>query len=406
MSLTKIQDPIAIQPVNNPVPIVYSSSQSTTSGFRYKLDLTGTTTVSLFIYPDINNSNYMIYDAGLILNDFVEADVYWDITGVSYSTNDMYPYKYIVTEYLGETSGATATITNDIFVFNGVKQYGEYWDLGDYVCGSLGTGVFLSTWVGDRYFKTTEYGTLNSFNGLQYHTGYTSDWDAVEIRSTLIGGHENAPAYILKGTTEDNIASVPIGPMNINNSTSIWQDSTNISGSTYIPDNTDFYTVKLVYYSAPDYIACSNTYTCKINNECYRHDGVQFMWLGDLGTYETFTFRQADIKSFNIKREEVKKSIYSMNGSNYTYNTGDRGRDITSVKTYEEHKAYSDWVDDDMSSNLMELYRSKDVYIISDDKIYPIIIENSSVEQKTEVNNILFNHSVNYTMAYEKLTNL
>jgi hypothetical protein len=397
MALTIIQNPLILQPCNNPIPIVVSSDDASNIGFRYylTLNITGTSnsTVSLFIYPDTTNSNYMVYDAAMILSDFIGSTNNWKCSGITISTEDTISFRYTVTEYTLAVSGET--YSSDLFyAFRGVKQYGDFWNYNNYICGSSSndTNKFLTNWDGNKEFKLSEYGTINTFYGIFSGSTCESNWDKCYITAYNLTGETKSITLVPTGLTSIGVVTLPLGPVNIN------------SGSTnFIDSFTSYYTLRLDYSNT----IASKTLRVDIDNTPYKFDGVQFLWLGELGTYETYTFRAKDIKNYSIERNESRKNYWGFN-STYHYSIGDRGRSIVNLKATEEHTVYSGWIDTITSQNLMELYLSPEVFIIKNGNIYPIIITNKDIEEKTKLNNEgkIFFHIISYTNAYEKMSNL
>lgn len=403
MSLGILQEPGSLIPVNNPVPIVYSSSNSTTDGFRYKITLSASTEdMEIWIYPDTDNGYYCVYDFSMILSDIISKNNNWDITGNTEAYESLLEYDYSITEYIGSTSGDTSTTTG-LWVFRGVKQYEDPWDISEYtITGS--TSKFLSNKL-NRKYKLDEYATINALKGT-FGSSY-SNWNTVVI--DLYNGEFLTRYYTdaFPGAGHINtIWSLPIGPKQIN-------DMSNggliINSGTTLPVVGDFLDDTSVFYEIhlqSDNDITSETIRIYLDHECYKHDGVEFLWLGDLSTYETFSARMIDIKNFKTDKSEIKTNYYDINNNQYNYSIGDRGRDIINVRTQEKHGATTDWIKDNEASDLMEMFRSPDVYIIKDDNIYPIIITTSGYDEKTVRNNRLFNYTIGFEMAYEKLSNV
>jgi len=403
MSLGILQEPDALSPVNNPLPIVVSSSSSTTDGFRYKIVLTADgEDVEVWIYPDTDNGYYCIYDFSMILSDMIGTNKdNWSITGNTEAYESLIDYSYTATEYIDATSGDTYS-SGTFTAFKGVKQYGDFWDTEDYtMTGS--TSKFLSNKISRKY-KLDEYATINSLRGT--FGSYYSNWDQVIL--DLYNGDYWVRYYFTafgSGGHMNTIYSIPIGPANIN----LMSNGGLITNSgTTLPVSGDLLDATSVYYNihlqkAND--VSSETIRINLDHNCYKHDGVELLYLGDLSTYETFSARMADIKSFKTDRSEVKTNYYSINTNQYNYSIGDRGRNLVNVRSQENHKVYTDWIKDNEADDLMELFRSPDVYIIMNGYIYPIIITSSSYEEKSVRNNRLFNYTITFSMAYEKLSN-
>lgn len=426
MALTLVQAPEIISPVNNPIPIVYSSSNASNVGLRYLLTIIvfdvfpndiGQT--QLWIYPDSNHSDYMIYNVSMLLADYIGTDNYWN-SGLTIHNEDMIEFIYGITEYIGDTAVDQLTDNNIYKVFRGVKQYGDFWRLSDYLMTKNPVGEFLTNWKTDRHFRETDYATLKAFHGTVdiSHTSYwsralitTYEDDGTSVQYSIYPSGNPNKAYT--GTT--SIYTLPFGPKNLNY-IGLHSDNYELyiyTGGTYhsfngtpISSDVDYYSIVL-QESGTSWDNTSETLYAYVDRNSSKFDGVQFLWLGDLGNYETFTFIAKDVKTYNIEKVESRKNYWDFNIT-YTYKIGDRGRRLVSVKTQEEHSVYTGWISSEISENLMELYRSPEVFIIQNDNIYPIIIMDKAIEEKTKLNNNnqMFFHTITFEMGYEKLSNI
>jgi len=404
MSLATIQDPVALMPVVNTIPIVYDSSFKTESGFRYKVDLkngSGNQVLTLWVHPDTNNNNYCIYNFNMVLSDLVGMDKdNWNVEDFTTAPNSLYLYNFRVTEYIGSTSGDTH-LGSTYYAFRSVKQYGDFWDMADYLPITGTTASFLST-RNKREYSLTETAVVNTFYGTFGTT--TTTWDRLEI--DVSNGDILIGYYISGVTVNGNIYTLPIGPAQLNQMAidgKVYNASTGLQVGAAILDTDDvWYDVYLK--NGNDYV--SETLRIYLDHTCYKHTGVKFVWLGDLSTYEQYTFRMADVTSFKTSRNEVKSDYHSLVGSNWTYNIGSRGRKNINISTTESHRVLSGWLRDEEAADLMELFRSPDVYVNIDGNLYPIIITNTSYDLKTIKNNRLFNYTIDYEMAFEKMSNV
>jgi len=412
MSLSKIQEPLNLSPVNNPIPIVYGSSYAEQDGFRYKvelLDSSDSKLTEIWLYPDTDNSNYCIYDFSMLLGDRITSNKdNWNQTGFTESWESFYQFNYRITEYIGSTSGATElgkSAGGTYNTFRGVQQYEDTWSDSEYIPRTGITGKFLSNKT-NRKYTLTEYGTINSFFG---DLGdYTSRYNRMVI--DVYNGDILRRYHYTSGLGSGHIIGIytfPIGPKIINDmaiagSIKTGATSSVVTTGAILDSTTVYYDIHLQY----DDEVVSETKRIYLDHNCYKHDGVEFLYLGELSTYETYTARSGDEKSFKTDKNEIKSNWYDINSTQYSYNVGDRGTSIVNVRTNESHSVYTDWIKDSEATDLMELFRSPDVYIIKNDNIFPIIITNTSYIEKTVRNNRMFNYNINYAMAYERLSNI
>lgn len=416
MALTKIIGPKQVSPVNNAIPIIYSSTNSSETGFKYKIVITNTsatpdeTVATLYVYPDVDNSNYCIYDASKILSSIVTSNIkeLWNNEDpINYNDESIKRWTYTITEYIGDTSGATYT-SNEYQVFRGVVQYGTFWDYTEWLPLSTGsTGKFLTNYTG-KTLRIGEYDTANIFYGT--FSGETTNWDRVyiEVYTASLG----TPYYIINNLDDSypNIVTIPIGPKNLSLAVDagIVIDATTLSAVTsdIIDSSTLYYEIDVRTSPYTNVDVTSNTITVTLDHNCYRYTGVEFLWLGELGSYETYTFRMKDIKSFDIERSLYKNQLYYITKGDYSYNLGDRGETVFHISGKEKHQVFTSYINSDaINDKLMELYNSPEVYIIKNDEIYPIIIEDTTIKSYNVENNKTWKHTLNFRMAYEKLSN-
>jgi hypothetical protein len=322
----------------------------------------------------------------------------------------LYSYYFLITEYIGTTAGTgvNGPETSSIrYAFKGVKQYGDYWDYEDYIFN--GTTKKFLTEKTTRNYKLDEYGTLDYFYGLW--GGVDVEDDLIEIKVYSEGGitkyyFNNYPVSpSIKG-----IYTIPVGPKQINEmAVSGFIDTSGGTPTTgEILHDKDYIDPTVRYeitYMNSLKVAKSESILITINHNCYKHEGVEFLYLGNLGSYETFTARQGKVKSYKTKKSEIKRNPNHIVDDQYHYNVGDRGRTIVNSRTTESGAVITDWMSDEEAGDLMELFNSTDVYIIENSNTTPIVITNTTYDVKNVKNDRLFSYNISYEMSYEKLSN-
>lgn len=408
MALTAIKNPNILQLSNNYVPLVYSSNSASTTGFKYKIDLYNSSNVifnSCYVYPDITNSNYLIYNFSYLYKDLIGFSNLWNTTSIQNCPKGLYSYKYKLTEYINSNSGATTTSTT-YYLLRGVKQYDETWNYLTYLPRTTSsTYKFLSKWNGNRTIRLTDWETINTLYGT--YSGTTANWNKVLI--TVRGTSTSSYYMELGGEVGDGLYTIPTGPKNLlgavdaGNIKYVSNNSVVPAGTTII--SSDTITYELALYNGVS--GCSETLYYTIDLTCNKHNPVQIIWLGDLSTIESFTFKEADIKTWDIKRSEWKKNLNNYNSSTGSfYSIGDRGYSIQSISAQESHVVNSGWLTDNDMKNLMEMFSSPEVFWINSNTLYPIIIKNSKIEEMKIENNKLFNITIEFRMAYDKNINM
>lgn len=406
MSLGIKQEPDSLMPIGNPLPLVVDSSQSGVSNFRYRLRINRVygaaiylNTAIIYLDPDINNSGYMVYDLGQIIANYVESDPevikIEDIT----VSNPIQEYQWNVTEYVGNTAGSTISNSIDMVAFDGVTQYTETWDELDYIPHLTNECKFLTNKV-NRTLKMDSYSVVNMVNKdlseQLYFVIKVYDPEA----STTIKYYQNT----ITAPTYPEILTLPLGPVNLNagGNNGDWLYIYGAYTGDIISPGTTYYDFYVTNAAGGP---ISETKRVYIDHNCYKEDGVTFIYKGELGTYETLIANFVDVKGFKTNFTEIKSDYYQVNSSDqFTYTKGDRGRKVVHRTTQESHKVNTDWLNDSESADLMELFNSNDVYIQDGTDILPIMITNSSYVQKTVVGQRLFNYTIKFEMAYNKLS--
>jgi len=409
MSLTKINESSLLYPSGNPVYIIFSSSDSGQDGFRYKVelyDIDNTKIIDTLIHPDTNNNNYLVYDFSMILNDkFINDYNTFNTEEITYIDGGVYPYRYTITEYIGQLSGSTYSNMYK-YTFNGITQYGEDFIYDDYMLDGINK-KFL-TLKNKRKYRLDEYGTLNMFYGNYNTSNIVKGKIKVETHNTDGISTYYFDKYSLV-LPINGINVIPIGPKQLN----IMATNGDIDRSNGTPTNSNIihgyeYPSETLYYNITfcdiNKVEKSETIRVDVDLNCYKHKGVQFLYLDNLGSYETLSVRMGDVKSFNTGRSEIKSNSNRVIGNEYKEVIGNRGRSVVNLRTIESREVITDWINDDETDDIISLYNSSDVYIIVDDKPYPIIINNSSYIEKTINNNRVYNYTIKFDMAYEKLS--
>jgi len=409
MGISLKQEPERLTPVGNPIPIVAYSTDYNENNFRYQLllyklnaDLISYTVIlTLYLDPDIDNDGYMVYDLAPIIQNYIDDDI--SIVKTSGITNTNAYYKFItrVTEYIGTTAGANI-LSNYLYVsFNGVTQYGEAaFDPDNYEI-ALGKGTdFLSKKV-NRTYKLDSYSTLNFFNvniddGVHLYVIVYDEVDVTKYYQMWLPSSGD--------TTNKIIYAVPLGPANINEGSNagIWtQNYITPTTADIIKSTTTRYTLHIM---SSAYALISEQLTVYLDHNCYRSDGVEFIYRGELGTFETLIANYVDVKDFTTSFNEIKRNQYSISNDSYTYSIGDRGRKVVNRRTNESHTVNTDWLTDSEVTDWLELLNSTDVYINKGGDMYPVLITNTKYSEKTVKNEKLFNYTIAFDMAYEKLS--
>lgn len=137
-------------------------------------------------------------------------------------------------------------------------------------------------------------------------------------------------------------------------------DINKIGGTVLISQNTDYYTVKLVWQvGINNPFDLSETFTFKVKPPKAFQTRIAF--IGLLGGIEHFTFYHRNIKQFDVERKTFEKTLQSNNSGVWKYNVGDRGTTVYSVNAREKHTV-SSYCTREVSEWLYEMWLSPEVW--------------------------------------------
>lgn len=173
-----------------------------------------------------------------------------------------------------------------------------------------------------------------------------------------------------------NMGQIGVGPLNLN------------LASTEINDGTCFkYKVYSILYGSNSFLSTtwSETWTFNIKDCC--KTGYQFTWLGELGTFEYFTFDGRLDKLRSIEKQDWRRHLKEYKqAQGYTYNMGDRGITTFNTKSFDEWTIRSRFLTQKELDWLVYIYESPEVYLINGGNLIPITITNTEVNLFNKAN--------------------
>jgi hypothetical protein len=125
-------------------------------------------------------------------------------------------------------------------------------------------------------------------------------------------------------------------------------------------------------------------------------------FLNRLGGFDYFNFNWKWQETTSLQRQTWRRQL----PPNYTIGT--RGDTQLTIKAQKSYIVSSDWVSQRDYEWLRELVSSPEVYLLEEattaanSKFLPIIITNTSWQQRTTIDNKLFSASVEFRMAYDE----
>lgn len=284
--------------------------------------------------------------------------------------------------------------------FNGVLQYEQIptWDFTTYIMQDSAS-KFLTNQPSTVKSCLSDRGSIGWLNwpsftlsAANYFVVVTTNYDSGPGYPLLF------PVPQMTGITNTNdiILEFPAYPWNLNKA------SQDLLAIDVIVPSTLNYGITLYAEFDPIgnpgiYTQISETKTFDMDCQCSKYEPVRFMFLNRLGQFDYFTANLLSRTNIALNRTTFEKTL------GYNYQVGDRGKTVLSINAQESYQITCNWVNQDTSDWLVELFTSPEVYVLDNTTgaLTPIVIDNSSIEKKKRVNDQLLNYIFNYTKAVE-----
>ena len=239
----------------------------------------------------------------------------------------------------------------------------------------------------------------------------------------------------LAGTSAaDRVRLIPAGVVNASN----WLNANSFTDE--LPDQTASYQIQLL--SGLGEVLDSRTfeYECEV-----KYDVFQLAYLNKYGIWDYMSFFKASRENLSVEQDTFKRSVGSVTGSGYSYNSFDRQYQQYNKRAKKSFVLNTGWVDEGNREKIEEMLLSENVLILSyrravttgsgdtfrivqeiDDEIiqelggfinleateitglydltqvpYAVNITDSSYELKQSVNDKVINYTVNIEFAFD-----
>jgi hypothetical protein len=139
-----------------------------------------------------------------------------------------------------------------------------------------------------------------------------------------------------------------------------------------------------------------------VTNKCSRYEKMQLVFLDKMGSFIPYTFNMVNKQTKSINKTDYQQfyGSYAPASQNWTYNTFDRGRKSLDTVVVDSYTLNSDWVSQNTSDYLMELFESPEVYLIKEDgTVIAINLTVQSVERKQVINDQIINYTLTFEMS-------
>ena len=407
---------------------------------RYVLQVRteGNVVLSTFKQP-ANAAGVGIFDVQRVLQSYLNSETFVEETPKVTSTPGAL-FRYRV--FYGTETGTVQTLNNQGIVYNVIDAY-DNWrvinsDLSGFIPAPTATSCdlnpnitatyaetydFLTNYPGTIPMALPDWRTLSFFNMIDAPAN-NWQWNEapfwVRITTTLAGASRNDVVYAISDvngldirldcldntvtypSSAERIGTVGIGPINIAPLLTLTYDEYQIRiygydgcNDTPILDCDDYadiidnYLGDLIYQQ-------SFTVTA---DTCQRFEPIQLSFVNQYGVKDYFTFDKRNTRQTVTERNTFTETLGTWNAATFEINQHGRGIRTFSSNAKTSMTLSSDWMSDNVSEWLQELYQSPSVNIYVDGQWEPCNLLSNTYIQKTYARNFLFQHEVQVEFA-------
>ena len=362
------QEPQQYQPVYNKITYIVDSDNKSECDFQYVADLyvNGSLVIRLTTQKD-SVYGYGVFEIDQTLSKYVSYDLWPNLEGFTGNPNSICDYylefreEYDTSTYCngGTTVSAIMETSGIKYAWNGALQEREFLEYDE--------NTFITDDSSARFLTNAPnsllIGVHDKFN-LNYINKESFEVTAAEVKTYDINGNLlNTFRYDVSGEftaadeTYKHIVSFGCGPNNLNTLAPN-------SGSLPVIDNdTHTYTIQLK--ESTNYV--SEIKTFEIDRKCSVFVNKRFWFLNRLGGFDSYSYKLKSRRNIQIDRLEYYKNSYAITLSSpdyfYTRLLSERGKTLLSVRASENFNYNSDWMSENESIWMEELFTSPEVYL-------------------------------------------
>ena len=375
MAITIENKPTTPNVTDTKLVYAVSSSLATNPQFQYVTDIyvdgSSERLTRIFSYP--NPQGYGVLEVGSILGDNLEYDNDWKVSTVAVSDANFKSFTLAFSEsYASSISGSTTVYAggaNDtIKVFSGTVPQTQ----GSYNFLTSASFQVLSN-------STKSYISKGNHITVPIYTpegSYLVETEFLDASGTQL----DAATQLLASVSTDSVFQVPIA------------SGSTLFSSSY--NNDDWEEIK-INYNGDTY------YTLNRVREC-DDSGVTFAFINNYGYYEYYSIKNPVRKSTDVERDiaDLPQVDYSNVG---LYDITRRGEKAYNTSYTDEFEVTTDYIDEETSTLLTELFDSPEAFIQEQGDFIPIVITNATYERNTNQNRQkLFQYTINYRYSNQR----
>ena len=291
---------------------------------------------------------------------------------------------------------------------------------------NIANGRFLTNAPTTQYIGRNDYHTLAFFNGQNgsYTTGNTAEVNAVSSNRSV--AYIKFKFYKADGSTlsDIDVTNTPVngGKRGFSNESSTKFIFIGVGMGNHLGRNfntfsnhynqTVKYTVQ-AYNNNDDPI--SRIYTFEIiEDDCKGFEKIRLAWLNRFGAWDYYSFTKKSIRNVNTSRTQYTQLSGTWNESTYKLDSFRGGRKDFKVKAKERITLNTDFINEENSLWLEELFTSPEVYIINEYQVndasgiinkyvQPVLVTSSTYTRKTQANDRLMQYSITIERSKERV---
>ena len=145
----------------------------------------------------------------------------------------------------------------------------------------------------------------------------------------------------------------------------------------------------------------SEVRTFVIKENC-KYDVNTLIFQNNLGAFDNFTFYLGDMSTTAIERKDMKVNVDTVVGTDIVYSMNEREKVTYYTKKSETIKLMSDWITEEESNWLLELFSSPEIYLQNGDELTAVAkIKATNYTKKKVVRDKLFKIDVELELGYD-----
>lgn len=142
--------------------------------------------------------------------------------------------------------------------------------------------------------------------------------------------------------------------------------------------------------------------TFNIDNTCSPFEPIRLSFLNQYGVKDYYTFDRRNTYSVMTGRTNYQQVLGSWSSSSFAIDPVGRGQRTFSSAITETMQLSTNWMTDEVSQWLQELYTSPSIMIYKDGQWEPCVINTTSYEEKTNARNRMFQHTIEVEYSNNK----